>query len=126
MPWTARLHEELPIIEMCYVGVVTESELAEAVRESRRLAAERETAMVLADCTAMMNGPSAVAQKRVADTYASDQSGRPLRRALVLPVAQAAIVDVLMWETLCLKRGVTVRLFKARQSAIEWLLRPSS
>lgn len=126
MPWTAGLHEELPIIEMCYAGVVTESELAEAVRESRRLAADRHTVLVLADCSAMTKGPSAEAQKRVADSYASDRSGSPLRRALVLPVGQAAVVDVLVWETLCLQRGVTVRLFKARESAIEWLLRPSS
>jgi hypothetical protein len=104
--------------------VMPPQDLQAAIEATLREAAARGAVRFLADCSSLAGGHS------IADLYAMaqllDGAAMPegLREALVLPQLNAAAEDVQFWETICVNRGYTVRVFEERAAAEAWLAGP--
>jgi len=122
MPWHASIHPELPVIETFYSGVITQSELTEAVMENISLVNEHGIFRLLGDCTALEGGHSIFDLYYLVDTVISAGIPGNLKEAVILPSLQASAEKVKFWETACLNRGFKVRLFQDRASALDWLM----
>ncbi len=123
MPWRSQLLQMHPIIETFYSGLLSKDELFDAFRATVALAQTSGTTRFLADCTHLEGGHSIVHLYTLVDTLMS--SGAALgafREAVLLPVLPGSAEDVLFWETACLNRGLRVKVFESRPSAIAWLL----
>ncbi len=122
MPWNVSAPAALPIIETRYEGVLAPSELADAVRETLVLARSSGRMLFLGDCRAMTGGHSVVDLYSLAEVLLSSGMGRGLKEAVVLPSLPESAESVRFWETACLNRGLRVRIFLDRESALAWLL----
>ena len=123
MPWRAQLLQAHPIIEASYSGLLSRDELFDAFRAIFKLAETSGATRVLADCTLLEGGHSIVHLYALVDTLLSSGAAvEAFREAVLLPVLPGSAEDVLFWETACLNRGLRVRVFQERLSAIDWLL----
>jgi len=122
MPWHAKLIPDLPIVETCYSGVLTSPELADAIHETLALVRSSGRTLLLGDCTALEGGHSLLDLYSHADALGPGGTGYVLKEAVLLPAVPASAEMVKFWETLCCNRGMTVRIFQDRQTAIDWLL----
>ncbi|MFO0891150.1 MAG: hypothetical protein U0790_18645 [Isosphaeraceae bacterium] len=122
MPWHARVLPDLPVIEICYSGIVTAAELKAALQETLKMAAEHRIERCLGDLTRMESGHSCVDLYQLGEELASVPGSRNFREALVTPCSPNAAVDAKFWETLCYNRGLQVRSFPDRGSALDWLM----
>ena len=109
-------------LEVRYFGEVTPADLRTAFGEGLHLAREINTFLVLTDCTAMRGGHS------LFDLYAmvSDLAGHReiirYKEAVLMPAAPGLAEKVTFWETACRNRGLWVKVFSDRDSALAWLL----
>ncbi|MEI8340010.1 MAG: hypothetical protein WCH43_00550 [Verrucomicrobiota bacterium] len=122
MPWHTILLEDLPVIETRYSGVLTPAELSSAAREIFDLIREHNRTFLLADCTALGGGHSIVDLYALAETLASGNLVPNLKEAVLLPSLPDSVENVKFWETACINRGIRVRIFCNRQSALDWLM----
>ena len=123
MPWTLTLHADAGYIETVYAGLLTAAELKASVQENVRVARRENLYRFLSDCSTLQGGHS------ILDLYAvTDQldglRGASLREALLMPQLEAMQKDVRFWEDACVNRGFSVRVFRAREPALAWLLGP--
>jgi len=123
MPWTLTLHADAGYIETVYAGQLTPAELNASVQENLRVAQRESLYRFLSDCSTLQGGHS------ILDLYAvTDQldvlRGKSTREALLMPQLEAMQKDVRFWEDACVNRGFTVRVFRAREPALDWLLDP--
>jgi hypothetical protein len=119
MPCRAFLDPEAAHAEASFTGTLTASELEGAVREIMALMQESDTRLLLADCTGVTGGHSVFDLYGLADWLMA--SAPSFREAVVLPTLDLAAKNVRFWETTCRNRGLAVRIFNDRQSALEWL-----
>lgn len=109
-------------LEVRYSGEVTPADLRAAFGEGLQLARELNTFLVLTDCAGMQGGHS------LFDLYAmvSDLAGRHeivrYKEAVLMPAARGLAEKVTFWETACRNRGLWVKVFSDRDSALAWLL----
>lgn len=89
--------------------------------ESRRLQDELGIAHALLDCTDVVKGPSYSSVVEVADYIAALGVPSEWRQAVVKPTDLTAAVSVGLWEVAGSNRGMTVKVFPDRESALEWL-----
>ena len=122
MPWHASIHTDLPIVETCYSGILTPSELSDAARETLTLARTSGRNLLLGDCTALVGGHSIADLYSLANAIRSSGEGYSLKEAVLLPSLPTSIEMVKFWEDVCHTRGFNVRVFSNRQSALDWLL----
>jgi hypothetical protein len=122
MPWSVTVHSEIPVIETVYSGTLTESELYQAVGETFTLAHKHERRLFLADCSLLDGGHSVTDLFFLADFVLAHESCHTLKEAVLLNGRSVTIDHIDFWETTCFNRGLNVRIFHDRQSAIEWLL----
>ena len=122
MPWHASVHPDLPIVETCYSGVLTPSELSAAVREPLTLARTSGRTLLLSDCSALVGGHSIHDLYCLANAISLSGTGYSLKEAFLLPALPASVEMVKFWVTVCCNRGINVRIFSDRQSALDWLL----
>ena len=123
MPWTLTLHADAGYIETVYAGQLTPAELNASVQENLRVARHENLYRFLSDCSTLQGGHS------ILDLYAvTDQldalRGVSAREALLMPQLEAMQKDVRFWEDACVNRGFAVRVFRAREHALAWLLDP--
>ena len=123
MPWRSQLLQAHPIIETSYSGLLGKDELFDAFRATVALAQASGTTRFLADCTLLEGGHSIVHLYTLVDTLMSSGADLgALREAVLLPALPGSAEDVRFWETACLNRGLRVKVFQDRPSAIAWLL----
>lgn len=122
MPWRTNVPPDLPIIETIYSGFLTPSELFAAVSETLALVRVHGKTLLLGDCTALEVGNSSLDLFQAADLFLSSGISRTLKEAILVPSLPIAVQSVQLWETMCLNRGLHVRLFQDRQTALDWLL----
>lgn len=122
MPWHINVHSDLPIIETCYEGILSPSELAEAVEQTLAIARAREEQFLLADCTTLIGGHSLFDLYALVDVLLASGIAQTLKEAILFSEMTEAAEKVKFWETTCLNRGIQVRIFTDRQSALEWLM----
>jgi len=121
MPWTTTFLGELRVVESVYIEPLGAEELMAAAKEAIEVARRAGTTLFLGDCTGL--GPSG----SVLDIY---QLGRFLetvfmgqvgREAILLPASPDAAENLKFYETVMRNRGLEVRLFRDRDTALRWL-----
>ncbi|ABL65897.1 hypothetical protein [Chlorobium phaeobacteroides] len=121
MPWRVFVHPDVPFIETVYAGVLTGTELSAAIRETISFAGMHRRNRFLADCQALEGGHSFSDLFFLADLVLSCDPEHLLKEAVLANDTPTVSRHALFWETTCLNRGLKVRLFTDRQSAIDWL-----
>lgn len=120
MPWKVLAHPDLPIVETTYAGIMTGADVAAAAAETLRVANGLGRNRLFADCSSLEGGHT------ILDLYdltnLEQVSGLRLREAILQPELASAMEMVRFWETACLNRGFTVRIFADRDEATRWLL----
>lgn len=122
MPWKTIVHTDLPIIETCYSGNLTKSELFTAAHETLALGQEHSRHLFFGDCSDLRGNPSLFDLYLLAKEISSKAHSHKLKEAILLPKIPAFIENVNFWETIGRNRGFMVRVFRDRNTAIEWLL----
>ena len=123
MPWDVQHNQKYGFIETTFNGHVTASELREAVTQHITLQKETGVTNVLADGSAVTNGPSLMA---VIDLprifFAKLGMKRQTKMAIILPAAEKPRKLARFFETTSLNRGWFMKVFENRQSAVAWLM----
>ena len=122
MPWSITLHSDHPVIETRYSGLLSQSELYQAVSETITLAREHERVLFLADCSLLDGGHSFTDLFFLADFILAEATSHTLKEAVLVAGSSVSSEHVEFWETTCFNRGFNVKIFHDRQRAIEWLL----
>ena len=122
MPWNITAHTELPIIETCYSGNLSKAELFAAARKTLELGKEHDRHLFLGDCSNLSENPSLFDLYFLAKEISSGAYSRKLKEAILLPKIPAFIENVNFWETIGRNRGFMVRVFRDRNTALDWLL----
>lgn len=121
MSWTVNVCSDHRVIETRFSGRITAEELADAFRATVELAKVERITRIIGDCTAMTG-----AEHTLFDLYfladAGAAVGMPLREAVLMPADDQSDDKLKFWETTCANRGLSVRLFRGRQAALDWLL----
>lgn len=119
MPCNFTFDAEGSHAEATYFGRLTASELEAAAGEITALMQKNNTMLLLADCTGVVGGHSVFDLYALADWIKG--CAPRMREAIVLPTLDLAAENVRFWETTCRNRGLAVRIFNDRQSALAWL-----
>ena len=122
MPWHTIVHTDHPIIETCYAGILTKFDLTDAVHETLALAKTHSRTLFLGDCTTLKGGHSIFDLYALAKEISLSNASSPLKEAILLPSISTFIEKINFWETLGINRGFKVRVFRDRDTAIEWLI----
>jgi len=122
MPWKCSILAEHPILETTYSETLTPPELEAAIGETLAMAESTNTTLLLGNCLDLVGGHSITDLYFFVDTVADHPAISTIKEALLLPSLSASSDMVEFWETACLNRGIRVRLFHDRQSALDWLL----
>lgn len=121
MPWTLSYHEEYAVVETVYTDPLPPEELRDVIRANLVLAKEKGAVRFLGDCTRLSHESSALSIYALGDFIATLEVPPGLMEAIILPVAPAAERDLRFYETVALNRGLQVRVFDDRASALLWL-----
>ena len=124
MPCSVTFDAEASHAEATYFGRLTASELEAAAGEIMALMQASNTMLLLADCTGVVGGHSVFDLYALADWLKA--CAPRVREAVVLPTLDLAAENVRFWETTCRNRGLAVRIFNDRQSALDWLHQSST
>ena len=124
MGWDATYVAEGHFVETTYEGVIAPDELNTAVVRTLALAHSHQTTLFLADCSQLVGGHSLVDLSHLIDSLVVLGMVGHLKEALIMPHLRAAAHDVAFWEAACVNRGLLVRLFPERQTALDWLCSP--
>lgn len=108
-------------IEAIFTGMVLPGVLAEAVKETLRLAADHRVFLILSDCTRLEGGHTFADLFGIIDELRERGLVGLYREAVLLPARTEAVPLAEFWVTACLNRGFTVRLFTDRGVALDWL-----
>ena len=119
MPHSVSFDTEASHAEATYFGVLTASDLEGAAGEIMALMQESNMRLLLADCSGVAGGHSVFDLYALADWLKDNAPW--VREAVVLPTLDLAAENVRFWETTCRNRGLAVRIFNDRPSALAWL-----
>lgn len=122
MAWSVIKHLEPRFVEAEYSGALSSAELEAVVRATLDAAVEIDTCLVLSDCTLVSGGHSSADLYFLAQAVRTMPLSTRLREAVVMPLAPEAQRQVRFWETTASNRGLAVRIFQDRASALQWLL----
>ena len=122
MPWHAGAHPELPIVEPTLSGTLTPADLSDVVAGTLALAGSRGRTRFLADCVGLEGGCSSIDLYFAAGVVAATDNAPALKEAIILPGFAPSAEQARFWETACKNRGIAVRVFDGRESALAWLL----
>jgi len=121
MPWSLSYDGVGKFVEVVYEGMISASDLLVIAGEKAALAQKHGTFRLLADCTTFTGGHT------IADLYAllgqviAQGFAAQVREAVILPADPSMYQQVVFWETLGQNRGLNVRVFEDRASALAWL-----
>lgn len=121
MPWHVQALPDQAIVETSYIGRLSLPELFEAVQETLATVRQTQKYCLLGDCSALEGGHSLVDLFGMIDQIIASGLAHKLKEAVVLPRLPAAQDRVEFWELACTNRGLRVKLFTDRASAIDWL-----
>lgn len=122
MPWHISVWDEPPIIETHYSGVMTPAEVTEAAWQTIAVARCQGITRLLGNCATLEGGHSIADLYFLADSLVSGGNATQFKEAVLLPKHPATQGLAWFWENTCRNRGIQVRVFDDRQSAVDWLL----
>lgn len=121
MSWHVAFNKALQFIELTYAGAVDGKELGASAAACVALIERHQTSRVLGDCSALDGGHTLADLYFLSDWVAGLKLPR-FREAMLLPPAAASSEAVRFWQTTCINRGLSVKVFDNRETALEWLL----
>jgi hypothetical protein len=117
MPEKVKLNEELGIVEVQSFGTVAFDEMAESIKNIKKIHEEMGVGKVLVDASDMTAAPSTGDMFNLASMFPQD-----LRLAIVISKDNALHENLDFGKTVALNRGVLISLFNSREEALKWLL----
>ena len=122
MPISIKFLEVYNIIELTYTGKVTNEELEHSVHEAAKLSLEKDSRLVLADCTHMTEGHTVFDLYFIVPLLKKYELRPDFIEAIVYPLAPAMFQLASFFETVLINNGIKGKAFKERKDAISWLL----
>jgi hypothetical protein len=122
MSFTVKYNPELSIIESVLVDNLTSKDLRMHEAQSIALAMKNKANRFLSDATAATIKVSISDLYNLPEFYQDQGLRRPVLIAVLSPTSEAGKKLVDFYETVCLNRGWTVKIFDERQEALDWLM----
>jgi hypothetical protein len=125
MPWGTRLDPLSRIIHVDFIGNVSAEDVRECASTVIGLMKQGDTGLVLADLTAATD--LALSTTDIVELPALFRAlglDRPFREAMVAPLESAIRGQAEFYETVCVNRGIAVRVFRDLDAAQQWLGAP--
>jgi hypothetical protein len=122
MSFTVKYNPELNTIESVLADNVTTEDLRRHELQCTALAKETNSTRFLTDATQATLNVSILALYDLPKLYQDQDLRRPVLIAVLPPTSEAGKGRVDFYETVCLNKGWTVRIFGERQEALDWLL----
>lgn len=121
MPWSLSYDGVGKFVEVVYEGMISASDLFVIAGEKAALAQKHGTIRLLADCTTFTGGHTIADLYGFLEQILTQEFVTRVREAVILPVDASLHQQVTFWETLGQNRGLNVRVFADRASALAWL-----
>ena len=121
MPHVTEILPGQRIVEVVLSGALDDPEAVDMLLESRKLQAEMGIPYALLDCTDVIKGLSYSSVVEMADYIVSLGVPSDWRQAVVKPKDLTAAVTIGLWEAAGNNRGMTIKVFPDRESALGWL-----
>ena len=102
-------------------GALGDPEAVDMLLEAKRLQDEMGIPDALLDCTEVTTGLTYPSVVEMADYLASQGVPADWRQAVVKPTNLTAAVTIGLWEAAGNNRGMAIKVFPDRESAVEWL-----
>jgi uncharacterized protein YbcV (DUF1398 family) len=83
---------------------------------------ESGVSLFLADCKEMAAAHTILDIFTKVQSYLEKGLSKEIKEAVILPENTKSAENLKFYETACLNRGFTVKVFKARDEALNWLL----
>jgi hypothetical protein len=109
------------VVEVVLSGALDDPEAVDMLAECRRLQDELGIAGALLDCSDVVKGLSYPSVVEMADYVVGLGVPADWRQAIVKPRDLTAAVTIGLWEAAGSNRGMTIKVFPDRESALEWL-----
>ena len=122
MAWSSNFNAELGIIETTFRGPTTAADFRKNTTAALALAKQAGTTRHLIDSSELIFAASLADLFQLpASQYEREQADRRSRIAILSPRDEKAREATHFYQTACVNRGWTVKLFADRQAAIGWL-----
>jgi hypothetical protein len=122
MPMNIKFLEVYNIIEITYTGKVTTDELEHSFLEAARLSLEKNSKLILADCTDMTEGHTVFDLYFIVPLFKKNNIRSDLVEAIIYPLSPTMYQLASFFETVLVNNGIKGKAFKERKDAISWLL----
>jgi hypothetical protein len=114
------------VIEQVAVGSLNDPEVLTLILGVQELQKQTSIGDTLLDCSALSQGSMMVPISDLADLVAMRGMEPHWREAIVRPHDTWAGMTVDHWEAAANNRGINVRVFRSRESALAWLTTESA
>ena len=122
MPWQVEFDEQRRVILLAYRANVSYEDVHESSIAVIAMTHDKDTHKILTDFTdAVSLAHSSIDIFHLPTTYKTLGQDLPLVEAIVDPKDPKIRKDAEFYETVCINRGFTVRVFEDRDQALEWL-----
>lgn len=122
MAWSVRFDAQRRIIRVDFLGKVSAEDVRESSAEVIALMKREDTGLVLADVTSAteleLSTTELVGLPQFFKALGLD---RPFREAMVAPLDSKVREQAEFYETVCVNRGIPVRVFRDHAAAESWL-----
>jgi hypothetical protein len=112
---------DVDVISAVYEGEVGPAEGPGALAASVELTQRHGCRRLLSDCSGLEIQVTLFDVLSVVDLILTGPTGHMTREAVVLPLDDSVADRVRFYETACRNRGLNVRVFPDRESALAWL-----
>lgn len=109
------------VIEQVAVGTLNDPEVFELILGVQQLQKDTGIGDTLLDCTGLTQGPAPVPLLELIDKVAAIGMEPGWRQAIIRPHDPFAAMTVDRWSAAANNRGIAVRVFRDRESALTWL-----
>ena len=121
MAWEHTYNEALGIIEVTLTGVVSGEELRRGTEEGLALSRALDDVRCIIDATDQEESGTILDLYGLPGLYDAGGLDRKTRIALLPPTRPELYELAIFYETVCVNRGWSVKVFTSREQAIEWL-----
>jgi hypothetical protein len=121
MPHVTEILSGQRIVEVVLSGALDDPEAVEMLVGSRQLQSDLDIPDALLDCTDVVQGLSYPSVVEMADYIVALGVPSNWRQAVVKPHDLTAAVTIGLWEAAGNNRGMTIKVFPDRESALAWL-----
>lgn len=109
------------VIEQVAIGTLNDPEVLELILGVQQMVNETGIKDTLLDCSELTQGTEPVPVGELADLVAKIGADPDWRQAIVKPHDPWASMTVIRWEALASNRGMHVKVFPDRETALAWL-----